>query len=414
MGGAAAAGTAGRQHRPAARRTHRRGLRLHRRRRRQRHRRLGRPDQRGHGRGVAVHGRHQGLAHRAGPPRAARGVQRPRDLLRAQRRPDRADLPDGGPRPGRHHRRRRRHGRGRRVHRRGDRLLLRPDRPRVPGHPGGPRRRSSTRSPVSARCRSTTRPSPASSRRDYRIERHVRRRGGAVLSLVGGKWTTFRALGRAPEQRRPGRTRHGTEGLDGEARHRRRRRLPGQRGRRPALDQGPHVGRPRRRPRRRAADPLRDPGRGSHPLPGRDRGRRAGPAAALHPRAQHPRTGVHGRARADRAPRGRPHPPHVPGLPGPGDRANCSTKSPTSLSGPLGWDAARRARRSATRRRCCSGSTASGSTAWSPDIACVPGQGSPGASTARSALAAGAVAGRQHEHAAGPTASKLAEADNRK
>ena len=46
---------------------------------------------------------------------------------------------------------------------------------------------------------------------------------------------------RAPEQRRPGRTRHGTEGLDGEARHRRRRRLPGQRGRRPALDQGAHV-----------------------------------------------------------------------------------------------------------------------------------------------------------------------------
>ena len=30
--------------------------------------RVGGPDQRGHGRRVDVHGRHQGLAHRAGPP----------------------------------------------------------------------------------------------------------------------------------------------------------------------------------------------------------------------------------------------------------------------------------------------------------------------------------------------------------
>ena len=85
------------------------------------------------------------------------------------------------------------------------------------------------------------------------------------------------------------------------------------------------------------------------------------------------------------------------------------------LSGPLGWDAARRATEishaqevlQAVPRR-------PGPQPGRLIRPCVPGQGSPGASTARSAPAAGAVAGRQHEHAAGPTASKLAEADNRK
>ena len=170
------------QHCPAARRADRRGLRLHRRRHRQHHRRLGRPDQPGHGRGVVVHGRHQGLAHRAGPPGAARGVQRPRDLLRAHRRPDRADLPDGGPRPGRHHRRRRRHGRGRRLHRGGDRLLLRPDRPRVPGHRRWAGTRSSTRFSGVRPLPKHDATQPGFVSRDYRIERRAGRRGGAVVS----------------------------------------------------------------------------------------------------------------------------------------------------------------------------------------------------------------------------------------
>ena len=81
---------------------------------------------------VAVHGRHQGLAHRRRQPRAARGHERPRDLLREQRRPHRADLPAEGPRADRHHRPRGRHGRAGGLHRGGGGLLLRPRQARLP------------------------------------------------------------------------------------------------------------------------------------------------------------------------------------------------------------------------------------------------------------------------------------------
>ncbi len=79
--------------------------------------------------------------------------------------------------------------------------------------------------------------------RDYRIERRAAA-GGARPEPGRRQVDHVPGPRRAPEQRRPGRTRHGTQGLDGAAPHRRRRRLPGERGRRPALDQGPHVGRP--------------------------------------------------------------------------------------------------------------------------------------------------------------------------
>ena len=72
-----------------------------------------------------LHGRHQGLAHRARPPRAARGDRRPRAVLRAQGRPDRPHLPAQGPGARRHDRHRARHARPDRVHRGRGRLLHR-------------------------------------------------------------------------------------------------------------------------------------------------------------------------------------------------------------------------------------------------------------------------------------------------
>ena len=270
----------------------------------------------------AFHGRHQGIAHRAGPPGTAGRLQRPRDLLRTHRRPDRADLPDGGPGPGGHHRRRRRHGRGRRVHRGGDRLLLRPDRPRLPGHHRGPGtdRLHLLRSPPAAparrhpaRVRQPRLPDRAPRRRRNGAGRRRRRaqpRRRKVDHLPGPR--------RTPEQRRPRRTRDGTEGFDGETRHRRRRRLPRQRGRRAALDQGAHGRRTRRGPHGRAADPLRHPRGGSHQLPRRTP-EPPRPAPALDPRTQRPGTGVHGPKRADRAPGRRADPPHLPRLPRTGD-----------------------------------------------------------------------------------------------
>ena len=124
--------------------------------------------------------------------------------------------------------------------------------------------------------------------RDYRIERRAGagRRGAGqgggavVLSLVGGKWTTFRALAEHLSNDVLAELGHGTEGFDGETRHRRRRRLPGQRGRRAALDQGAHGRRTRRGPHGRTADPLRHPRRGSHQLPRRRPG--AAPDRLLH------------------------------------------------------------------------------------------------------------------------------------
>ena len=82
-----------------------------------------------------------------------------------------------------------------RVHRGGDRLLLRPHRPRVPHDRA---HRATTSSSRYSGIRPLPRHddlTPGLVSRDYRIEVDAERHGSPVLSLVGGKWTTFRALG---------------------------------------------------------------------------------------------------------------------------------------------------------------------------------------------------------------------------
>ena len=114
-----------------------------------------------------------------------------------------------------------------------DRLLLRPDRPRLPGHPGRPRpdclHLLRGPSAAEARCHAARLRLPRLPHRTPDRGADGAAAGAVVLSLVGGKWTTFRALCRTPDQRCAGRTRDGAQDLDGEARHRRRRRLPGHR-----------------------------------------------------------------------------------------------------------------------------------------------------------------------------------------
>ena len=150
--------------------------------------------------------------------------------------------------------------------------------------------------------------------RDYRIERRAAA-GGAVLSLVGGKWTTFRALAEHLSndvlaelgmERKVSTAKLAIGGgagfPDSEDGVQRWIKAHMSAGRDAARVTGLLT-----RYGTRAEEVIRF-------LDGAEAGD-AGPAAALHARAQHPRTGVHGGTRADRAPRGRPHPPHVPGLP---------------------------------------------------------------------------------------------------
>ena len=329
--------------RPAARRADRRGLRLHRRRHREHHRRLGRPDQPGHGR-----------AHRASwaAPRArtscwtTRSCSRPADgrEIFFEHTDGRIVLiyPMGDRVLVGHHRRRRRHGRGRRLHRRRDRLLLRPDRPRLPGHPGAPRTRSSTRfSGVRPLPRhDATQPGFVS--RDYRIERRERRpaAGAVVLSLVGGKWTTFRALAEHLGNDVLAELGMARQGLDGEARHRRRRRLPGQP--RTASSAGSR--------RTCAAAATRTGPRGlltrygtrAAEVIGLPRRRR--PTGCCTPPANSACRELDFMAatRADRTPGRRAHPPHLARLPRAGHRR--AAERSRARSWPVRWAGTRRAR----------------------------------------------------------------------
>ena len=249
--------------------------------------------------------------------------------------------------------------------------------------------------------------------RDYRIERRAAA-DGAVLSLVGGKWTTFRALAE-----------HLSNDVLAELGMERKVSTA-------KLAIGGGAGFPD------SEDGVQRWIK-AHMSAGRDAARVTGLLTRYGTRAEEVIRFLDGAAageqdrllhstrelstrelefmaahRADRAPGGRPHPPHVPRLSRPGDRGTAQR----SRGHPFRTARLGRGAPGLRDQPRTGGATAvprcPGPTAWSPDIACVPGQGSPGASTARSALAAGAVAGRQHEHAAGPTASKLADADNRK
>ena len=151
---------------------------------------------------------------------------------------------------------------------------------------------------------------------DRRRAERARRAAPSVLSLVGGKWTTFRALGE-----------HLANDVLAELGTKRQ----------VSTAQLPSAA----APASRAPMPASNAGSGAHTA-GRDAARAAGlltrygtraeevisylrrPAAD---RAVHSTRELSSRElefmasqRADRTPRGRPHPPHVAGLPGTGDR----------------------------------------------------------------------------------------------
>jgi hypothetical protein len=218
------------------RRGHRRAVPVHREVDRQHQRTVDRPHQRRARSGHALHGRHEGLAHRPRERRAARRDAGQRDLLRGIRRTHRADLPAEGPRHGRHHRHRRR-----------------PSKPtvctddeidyffdliaQVFPHIAVDREQI-------VYTFSGIRPLPATTTSPGLRVARLPHRGGLdgvpVLSLVGGKWTTFRALAEhlSTEVLALWPPAHG---LDARSRDRRRRRLPAHR-RRPRRWLGAHRG----------------------------------------------------------------------------------------------------------------------------------------------------------------------------
>ncbi len=142
--------------------------------------------------------------------------------------------------------------------------------------------------------------------RDYRVEVDDSR---AVphLSLVGGKWTTFRALGESVSDKILGILGRTRVVSTARPRDRRRQGLSAGPGRPCDLDLAEPAG--CRRPCRGAAHPLRHPRRRGLAVRGGGPGR-----AARRRRALHARTGVDGRARDDRPPRGRRAAPHQPGV----------------------------------------------------------------------------------------------------
>ena len=127
----------------------------------------------------------------------------------------------------------------------------------LPDDRGRAGRRSSTASRACGRCPGTATSRPGFVSREYRIDAEQIAGGDAtVLSLVGGKWTTFRASAEHLADRalallaRP--RRRSTKGV----RDRRRARLPDHRARAAAVDRRA-CGRAARGPRRDAARPLR-------------------------------------------------------------------------------------------------------------------------------------------------------------
>ena len=204
-------------------------------------------------------------------------------------------------------------------------------------------RRSSTGSPASGRCPATATSPPASSRATTASSR--RRSNGrtdaTVLSLVGGKWTTFRAsaehLADACSHLLARPRRRSTKGVP----------IGGGRGyptteraRRQWIDahsEGLPAG-----PRRDAARPLRH-GRGRRDRGDRRRSRRcpARDAARLqHRRAAPPRP-----HRGGRAPRRRADAAHEPRVHGRGRPPTSALEVAEAIAPVMGWDAAACARR---------------------------------------------------------------------
>ena len=289
--------TRGRRDRPR-RHAHRRGIRGDGRPDRQRHRRLARRDQcrarRRRRAAGAVRRRHQGLAPRPRSSRPAPRPQRPHDLLRERRRPRLHPLPLS--RPGARSARPTSASTSRAT------CAARTTRSTTsssrcptssPASRCG-RRTSSIATAASGRCRGARRASPGASRAIISSPRSTAR--PPTLCLVGGKWTTFRAFGEQAADRAlailgmPRKT--GTEDLP----DRRRRRLPGRRGRARGAD----------RPARRGVRRVRG-------------ARRARGLALRHQRARDPRL----------LPRPAPTPPSpAPATP----RPSSATSSGTSIA----------------------------------------------------------------------------------
>ena len=170
-------------------------VRLTRRRRRQCRRSLDRPGQRRARHRPEIYRRHQGVAPHTRQSGTRAPARRADGLFRFGRRADLPRLSLFRPCARRLHRHSRRRSRLRGLRRDGSRLHAGRPRRHVPGRRCRARSRSSTAIAAFDRCRPPMRTIPATSAATTRSARDILPGGSApVLSLIGGKWTTFRGF----------------------------------------------------------------------------------------------------------------------------------------------------------------------------------------------------------------------------